>query len=170
MTPAPPLPPCSQVRMKIAQHTIARIDYVLKGDSGDPIDSSEGGEPLAYLHGVGSLVPGLESALEGKEEGDNVKVVVPPDEGYGHREDERVFDVPRDRFESAGDMPDLQTGMNVSMQGPEGVQLARIAALTETAVTLDANHPLAGETLHFDVTIREVRAATPEEIEHGHAH
>jgi len=147
--------------MNIKHHAIVAIDYVLTKESGEVIDSSEGREPLTYLHGVGHLVPGLEEALEGKKEGDAVKAIVPPGKGYGGRNEDMVQDVPRDRFPD-GMTPEV--GMTLQAQTPAGPRMVTIVAVDDESVRIDANHPLAGLTLCFDVTVRGVREATPEEL------
>ncbi|MHA3771066.1 FKBP-type peptidyl-prolyl cis-trans isomerase [Verrucomicrobiota bacterium sgz303538] len=153
--------------MKIEKDKVVSIDYTLTDGENEVIDSSKGGAPLAYLHGNGNLVPGLEKALEGKTTGESVKVSIPPEEGYGLRNEERVGEVPRSAFAGA---PDVQPGMQFQARGPHGVELVTVVAVGNDTVTVDGNHPLAGETLNFDVTVRDVRDATAEELEHGHAH
>lgn len=154
--------------MTIKADAVVSIDYTLKDDAGQVIDSSEGGEPLEYLHGHGNIVPGLEEALAGKTIGDEVKVSVPPARGYGERDPDRVFDVARDRLPA-----DLEpeVGTMLGMQTPEGHTLPlTITEVTTETVTVDANHQLAGQTLHFEVSVRAVRDATAEELSHGHVH
>lgn len=153
--------------MNITKHRVATINYRLQDDAGVEIDSSEGGEPLAYIHGVGMLVPGLEKALEGQTAGNSVDVVVQPEEGYGERDERLVIGVPREQFE---DPAGLQVGQRVQAESPQGVQVLHVVAMDEESITLDANHPLAGTTLHFHVDVVEVRDATAEELEHGHVH
>jgi FKBP-type peptidyl-prolyl cis-trans isomerase SlyD len=152
----------------IKANSVVSIDYTLRGDDGNVIDSSDGAEPLFYLHGHGNIVPGLEAALTGKASGDSLDVVVQPQDGYGARDPERVIDVPRDR------MPEDLTpevGQVIGMQTPGGHTIPlTIVSVAEETVKLDANHALAGETLHFSVTVREVRSATEEELAHGHVH
>jgi len=153
--------------MTISQDKVVTIDYTLKNAKGDVLDSSEGQEPLIYLHGAENIVPGLERELEGKTIGDALQAVVAPADGYGVRNDELVGAVPREMFES--DM-ELEVGMSFQAETDQGVQVVNIVALTDEEVTVDGNHPLAGETLHFDVTVCAVRDATAEELEHGHVH
>ena len=153
--------------MKIKKNAKVRIDYTLKNDDGEILDSSEGNEPMGFLHGIGQIIPGLEDALKGREAGDSFSVTIEPEMGYGEYDEELVFDIPREQFEGQ----DVEVGMQVqaTMQD-ESVQVLTIRGMNDDQVTLDANHDLAGETLHFDVTIVEVSEATKEELDHGHAH
>ena len=153
--------------MLIGKHRVVAIDYTLKGGTGQVIDSSEGREPLTYLHGVGSIVPGLENALEGKSTGDQIDVSLSPEEGYGERNEGLCQQVPRSEF---ADVDDLSVGMQFRVKTDDGPMVIAVVELTEETVTVDGNHPLAGATLNFAVTVREVRDATEEEIAHGHAH
>ncbi len=154
--------------MRIEKGRVVDIDYSLHLGDGEVVDQSGPGEPLTYLHGEGEIVPGLESALEGAEAGEHKQVVVPPASGYGDHDPRGVQRVPRQAF-PPGFQPEI--GMELSAQGPEGDEVAFVIQSVEPdAVTIDLNHPLAGKTLHFDVTVREVRQATPHELEHGHAH
>jgi FKBP-type peptidyl-prolyl cis-trans isomerase SlyD len=154
--------------MKIASGSVVGIDYSLHLGDGRVVDQSEPGDPLTYLHGEGQIVPGLESALEGLGVGDSKQVVVAPTEGYGDHDPRGVQEVPRGAFP-----PDFQpeAGMELTAEGPSGEPVPfAVREVKADSVVIDLNHPLAGKTLHFDVTVREVRAATPEEVAHGHAH
>ena len=154
--------------MKIAKGSVVGIDYRLHLGDGDPVDSSDPGEPLVYLHGGGQIVPGLERALEGLQAGDSRNVVVPPADGYGEHDPRGVQEIPRNAFPD-GFAPEV--GMQLTAEGPQGeVVPFLVQELRPGTVLIDLNHPLAGKTLHFDVTVREVRAATDDEIAHGHAH
>ncbi len=153
--------------MKIAEQKVVSIHYTLTDDSGTVIDSSAGSDPLAYLHGFGNIVPGLENALAGKSQGDKMKVSVSPDDGYGARDDRLVQEVPKSAFKG---VENVAPGMQFQAQGPQGSRLVVVTAVGGDTVTVDANHPLAGQTLHFEVEIAEVRDATAEELEHGHVH
>lgn len=154
--------------MKIADGCVVEIDYTLKDDEGELLDSSVDDGALHYLHGGGQIVPGLERALLGKVSGDEVVVVVAPEDGYGPYYEDRVATVSRSRL-PADEEPEV--GMILEGNGPAGESiLLRVVEVDDEGVTLDANHPLAGETLHFAVTVRGVRAATEEELQHGHAH
>jgi FKBP-type peptidyl-prolyl cis-trans isomerase SlyD len=152
--------------MQIASEKVITIDYTLTDEAGEVLDSSEQDGPLTYLHGSGNIVPGLEAALEGKSAGDSLKVVVPPADGYGEHDEELVQVLPRDRFPDG----EIEIGMRFQAQSGGGTRVLTVVALTDQEVTIDANHPLAGRTLSFDVTVREVREATQEELEHGHVH
>lgn len=153
--------------MQIADRCIASFNYTLTNDAGDVLDTSNGREPLAYLHGAGNIVPGLEKAMEGKSAGDTFKVDVDPAEGYGERHDALVQVVPREAFQG---VDDIQPGMQFQAQSNQGVMSVTVTKIEDGQVTVDGNHPLAGETLHFDIEVTEVREATAEELEHGHAH
>jgi FKBP-type peptidyl-prolyl cis-trans isomerase SlyD len=153
--------------MTIARNRVVSIDYTLSGADGGIIDSSKGQEPLAYIHGSGMLVEGLEAALEGKSPADHVAVTVAPEQGYGMRDGAVVFSVPRAQFHG---IEDLAVGVQVEVMGDKEPQVVTVVAIDENEVTVDGNHPLAGLTLHFDVDIVSVREAAPEELEHGHAH
>ena len=153
--------------MTISHHKVVTIDYTLKNAQGEVLDSSEGQEPLVYLHGAENIVVGLERELDGKVVGDSLNAIVSPKDGYGVRDEELVAAVPRDMFES--DM-DIEVGMSFQAETDQGVQVVNIVAVNDEEVTVDGNHPLADEVLHFDVTVRDVREATAEELEHGHVH
>jgi FKBP-type peptidyl-prolyl cis-trans isomerase SlyD len=153
--------------MKTASGMVVTMHYTLTDDSGDVLDSSAGREPLIYLHGHGNIIPGLEKALEGKESGHKSKVTVAPEEGYGEKKQEMIFEAPREHFPPE---VELKTGERVYAEGPSGPISFSVVKLTETGAILDANHPLAGKILHFDVEIVDVRSATDEEVSHGHVH
>lgn len=153
--------------MNIEKDKAVSIDYTLTNDKGEVLDSSSGREPLAYLHGNGGLIPGLEKELEGKAKGDKLKAVISPDQAYGVRSDELVQEVPLENFQ---DKNEVQVGAQFQVQNGEQVHIATVTALSETSATIDMNHPLADETLHFDVEVMDVREATKEELEHGHIH
>jgi FKBP-type peptidyl-prolyl cis-trans isomerase SlyD len=153
--------------MQIAEGSVASFHYTLTDDKGEVIDSSEGRAPLAYIHGAGHIVPGLENALTGRSTGDQLKVDVAPEEGYGVRHQELVQIVPREAFQG---VEDLQPGMQFQGRNGQGSINVTISSIDGDSVTVDGNHPLAGQTLHFDVEITEVREATDEERQHGHVH
>lgn len=153
--------------MHIAAHRVVHIHYTLTDDGGMVLDSSAGGDPLVYLHGVGNLVPGLEKALEGKQRGDKVSVTVPPEEGYGPRDESLVQQVPRRAFKG---LRELKPGMRLHAESAHGPGLVSVVAVTGDLVTVDGNHALAGQRLNFQVEIAQVREATAEEVLHGHVH
>ena len=154
--------------MKVQKDAVVTIDYTLKNDDGEVLDSSKENGELSYLHGHQGIVEGLEEALEGKTEGDKVEASLDPEKAYGDRDERLLFDVGRDRMP---DDVDLEVGMQFLAQGQDGSQRpVTVAAIGDDKVTLDGNHPLAGERLHFDVTVNGVREASDEEKDHGHVH
>jgi len=153
--------------MKTANGMVVTMHYTLTDDQGNTIDSSNEREPLTYLHGYGNIIPGLEAALEGSQVGFKSRVDVPAADGYGERDPAAVFEAPRDQFP---DDMSIEPGERVFADGPNGPVPFTIMEVTEENVKLDANHPLAGVNLHFDVEITDIRAATDEEISHGHVH
>lgn len=153
--------------MPVAQNSVVTIHYTLKDDSGELIDRSEKNQPLAYLHGRGNLIPGLERELEGKQSGDRLTVTIAPADGYGEHDDALIQKVPRSAVQG---VKDLKAGMQLHARSNEGMRMLIVAEVDDESVTLDGNHPLAGKTLHFDVEIADVRAATQEELAHGHVH
>ena len=153
--------------MQIAADSVVLIHYTLKDDDGKVLDSSAGGEPLAYIQGHGNLVSGLEKALEGKAQGNRIEVSLVPEEGYGTRNEALVQRVPKRSLQGAGE---IRKGMQFQAQTDEGMRLFTVTTVVGDMVTLDGNHPLADQTLHFDVEVVEVRDATAEELEHGHVH
>jgi FKBP-type peptidyl-prolyl cis-trans isomerase SlyD len=154
--------------MNIANNCVVAFHYTLTDDAGTEIDSSKGQEPLAYLHGQGGIIPGLERELTGKTIGDEMKVTVQPADGYGELNPELIQPVPREAFQG---VDQIDVGMQFQAQGQGGqMQMVVVKEVTDETVTVDANHPLAGQVLHFDVSIAEVREASEEELEHGHVH
>ncbi len=153
--------------MKIEENSVVLIDYTLKDNDGEIIDSSEGAGPLAYLQGAGNIIPGLEEALLGKEAGDKVQASIEPKDAYGERVEEMKQDVPKELF---GGIDKIEVGMQFQSETDAGPVMVTVVEMGEDMITVDGNHPLAGVHLNFDVTIREVREATKEELEHGHVH
>ncbi|ARS53664.1 FKBP-type peptidyl-prolyl cis-trans isomerase [Kushneria konosiri] len=153
--------------MQIAENTVVAFHYTLKNDAGEVLDSSEGRDPLSYLHGSGNIIPGLEKELAGKSTGDTLQARVEPSEGYGEVQPSLVQEVPRDAFQG---VEDIQPGMQFQAQTEGGPLLVTVTKLEGDTVTVDGNHPLAGETLNFDVSVESVREASAEELEHGHVH
>ena len=153
--------------MEVSADSVVLIHYTLKDDSGTVLDSSSGGNPLAYIQGHGNLVPGLEKALEGKSGGNTVAVTLSPAEGYGNRNEALVQRVPKRALQGSGE---IRKGMQFQARTDEGMRLFTVIAIVGDMITLDGNHPLADKTLHFDVEVVSVREATAEELEHGHVH
>ena len=153
--------------MSIARDSVVVIHYTLKDDAGEVIDSSASGEPLAYLHGHGNIVPGLEKELTGRDAGDKISVKVSPAEGYGEYDKGLVQSVPRRALRG---IKDVRPGMHLHAQTEQGPRTVTVTRVAGDMVTLDGNHPLAGKNLNFDIRIEEVRPATEEELSHGHVH
>lgn len=153
--------------MQITKNAIALFAYTLKDDDGDLLDSTEESDPLAYIHGVGQLIPGLEQELEGKGKGDSFEIRIPPEKAYGPKNQELIQPVPRDQLP---DDVEIEVGMQFQAQSEDGSQVVTVVEIDGDQISLDANHPLAGVALNFAVTVVEVREATPDELEHGHAH
>lgn len=153
--------------MTISENSVASIHYTLTDGEGKVIDTSEGQEPLAYLHGAGNIIPGLEKALLGKSVGDKFTVSIPASEAYGLRDDSMVQELPSNMFSG---IDNIEVGMEFHAETEHGLQVVTVTSVEGDNVTIDGNHPLAGVDLTFDVEVADIRAASAEEIEHGHAH
>lgn len=154
--------------MQVADQRVVTLAYTLRDAEGQVLDQADAREPFAYLHGRKSIIPGLERALDGANAGEKQQVTLEPADAYGERSEQLVQVVGRDRFDTQAP---LEVGMEFQARNAEGaVHSVRITRLEGDEVTVDANHPLAGVTLHFDVEILAVREATEEELTHGHAH
>jgi FKBP-type peptidyl-prolyl cis-trans isomerase SlyD len=153
--------------MLIERDRVVLIHYTLKNEAGEVLETSKGATPIAYLHGYGNLVPGLEKALVGKRSGDSLSVVVPPEDGYGARNPAFVQVVAKKSLKLD---VEPEVGMQLRAHGQRGVQLLTVTQVGRDTLTLDGNHPMAGKALHFDVEVAEVRKATREELTHGHVH
>ncbi|MEJ2552698.1 MAG: peptidylprolyl isomerase [Gammaproteobacteria bacterium] len=153
--------------MQVAKNKVISIDYTLTDAQGAELDSSQGRGPFAYIHGIGNIIPGLEAALEGKSKGDQVNAVIPPENAYGARDEKLVQDLPRSQFDTD---QEIQVGMQFQAMREGGPRVVTVVSVDADNVTIDANHPLAGVTLHFDVTVKEIREATGDELSHGHVH
>ena len=151
----------------IAKDTVVKFNYSLKDDEGNILDQSPEGQPLVYLHGHSNIIPGLEQQLEGRSAGETLTAVVEPVDAYGEYQEQAVQHVPRDNFQG---VDDIQPGMQFQSGAGGQVMLVTVTGVNDKEVTVDANHPLAGKRLTFDVEIQEVRAATEDELNHGHAH
>lgn len=153
--------------MNISKNKVVQIHYTLKNKEGQVLDSSANAEPLAYIHGIGALIPGLEKELDGKTQGDKLLAVIAPEDAYGQWDSNKEHVVSKQGFK--GD-EELRSGMRVQVDTGQGHAVAMVTKIEGDAVTLDLNHPLAGMTLHFDVEIMGVRDATSDELDHGHVH
>lgn len=153
--------------MHATQDHVVSIEYTLRDTEGEVLDESQAGQPLSYLHGHDNIVPGLEQAIEGRAEGEEVKATVPPEQGYGHYREELVQTVKRDQFQG---VEALAPGMSFHAESEQGPMIVTITDIDGDEVTVNGNHVLAGQTLDFSVKIVDVRAATAVEIEHGHVH
>lgn len=153
--------------MEIARHKVVTMDYTLTDEQGDVLDTSEGRGPLAYIHGIGSLIPGLEAELEGRSAGDEISVTVSPEQGYGVRDESLMQTLSREQFQG---VEDLEVGMQFRAQSDSGERVVTVVGVEGDEITVDGNHPLAGMTLSFEAQVLEVRDATAEELDHGHVH
>ncbi|SEE61110.1 FKBP-type peptidyl-prolyl cis-trans isomerase [Pseudomonas coleopterorum] len=154
--------------MLIAANKAVSIEYTLTNDAGEVIDSSAGGAPLVYLQGAGNIIPGLEKALEAKQVGDDLDVAIEPEDAYGEYAAELVSTLSRSMFEG---VDELEVGMQFHASAPDGqMQIVTIRDLDGDDVTVDGNHPLAGQRLHFKVKVVDIRDASQEEVAHGHVH
>lgn len=152
---------------KIANGKVVGFTYTLKDDQGQTVDQSQPQQPFEYLHGHQNIVSGLEKQLDGMEEGEERKVEVAPEEGYGVFDESLVFRVPAANFPQD---VDLKPGMQFQSEGPQGAMVVTVTEVQDDVVTVDGNHPLAGQRLHFDVKIDSIREATEQELQHGHVH
>lgn len=154
--------------MKITKGKVVDMQYSLKNDSGEVLDQAPDGQPLSYLHGFGNIVPGLEKALDGLSKGDKKAVKVSPEEGYGKFNGDLKVAVPRSQFPKD---VEIEAGMRFQAHSPDGHPVVyTVDSVVGDKVNLDGNHPLAGQTLHFEVEVVGVREASKEELTHGHVH
>ncbi len=152
----------------VAEARVVTIQYTLWNEAGEVLDTSRDRGPVDYLHGAGELVPGLERALEGQAVGAKLRVTVSPEDGYGLRDPEGKREFPREEFPEDAS---FEPGEQIVVEDEEGEELDLwVLAADAHKVVLDLNHPLAGETLHFEVEVVGLRPASAEELEHGHAH
>lgn len=155
--------------MEIEDDRVATISYQLQNEEGEVLEQVDDNEGLTYLHGHENIVPGLEEELQGKEPGDDYEVTVPPENGYGERVEELISKVPRDTFPED---VELEPGMvfqavNDEVEGEEASEFLVVRKIAGDEVEVDANHPLAGQTLDFEGEVMEVREASEDEIEIG---
>lgn len=154
--------------LMIGKNSVVSIHYTLKNEDGDVMDSSEGKPPLQYLHGNNNLIQGLEDELSGKTSGAKFDTTIPPENAYGERRDDFIQVINKDMFQG---VESIEPGMTFVAQGEGGAQRqVRVTEVEGDDVTIDANHPMAGMTLHFEVEVVDVREGTEQEIEHGHVH
>ncbi len=154
--------------MKIEKNKIVSINYTLTNNKGETLDTSTGREPLKFIHGVGHIIVGLEEALLGKLKGDKLNVAIAPEKGYGLKIEEMIQKIPKNQFDAS---QPIEPGMQFNAQDEAGHAIVVTVTKVEADfITIDANHPLAGETLNFDVEVMDVREATNEELSHGHVH
>ena len=153
--------------MQIAKQSVVSIHYTLTNDAGETLDTSDGREPLVYLHGAQNIIPGLENELTGKSVGDSFDVTIQPKNAYGTVNPELVQTVPHSAFEG---VEKVEPGMQFQARSDDGEQVITVTEVADSGVTVDGNHPLAGQVLNFSVRVEQVREATEDEIAHGHLH
>lgn len=146
--------------MKIENHKVVKMEYTLTNEGGETLDTSVGREPLEYVQGVGAIIPGLEKAMEGKIVGDKFKVEIAPNDGYGERNDAMIQEIPKDQFGET----EVAVGMQFQVMTGQGAHVVTVVAVEGETVMVDGNHPMAGQTLFFEVEVKEVRDATEEEL------
>ena len=158
----------SGANMKVGKDKVVLMHYTLKNDAGDVIDSSDGADPLPFLQGHGNIIPGLESALEGSKVGDKLEVSIKPEEGYGVRMKDAIQEIPSSALKG---VDEVKVGMQLQSEDKDGnAFLVSVTKIEDDKITVDGNHPLAGQTLHFSVSIESIRKAEAEELSHGHVH
>lgn len=153
--------------MKITDNTVVQFHYTLTNQADEQVESSRDGDPVAYLHGHKNMIVGVEKALADKEQGDSFSVTVTPEEGYGERQEDAVQRVPTKHLQGA---KVWKPGMIATVHTEQGQRQVSVVKVGKFMVTVDINHPLAGQTLTFDIDVVNVREATEEEVSHGHAH
>ena len=155
--------------MSIEKNKVVLLHYTLTNDAGEVMDSSSGKDPLGFIYGIGMVIPGLEKELLGKEKGATFQATIAPEDAYGLKEEDRIQQVPLSQFE---DPENIAVGITIQIENKESGQdiLAMVTAIKDEIVTIDMNHPLSDQTLHFDIEVVDVRDATQQEIDHGHVH
>lgn len=153
--------------MNVDKNKVVTFHYTLKDVSGEEMESSREAEPMTYLHGGNNIIIGLEKAMQGHEAGDTFEVTVGPEEAYGIRQEANIQRIPLKKLKGVGK---IMPGQVLNLQTKDGPVQVTVVKMGRFNVDVDANHPLAGETLTFDIEVTEVRDASPEEIEHGHVH
>lgn len=153
--------------MQIKDDTIVTFDYTVLDEKGDLIESSKDQGPMRYLHGAGRIVSGLEAALDGKKTGDTLSVTLSPEQAYGKRDDTRIHVFNKNELSGLGE---VKIGTQLKAEGDSGTRILTISKIEDDEITLDENHPLAGKTISFDITVTDVRPATDEELGHTEHH
>ena len=154
--------------MTVKKDAVVEMHYTLKNDAGEVVDSSKGQDPMPFIQGRGNIIPGLEKALEGMKVGDTCDVSVKPEDGYGVHHAEGIQEIPKEALQG---IENLEIGMELQSQDEQGNPfIVRVEEIKDDVVIINANHPLSGQTLHFNVSIESVREATADELEHGHVH
>ena len=153
--------------MKINKQCVVLMEYTLTNDAGEVLDTSAGRRPLSFIQGLGNIIPGLDKELVGRQKGDKFKVRVKPSEGYGDKDDSLIQVIPKEQL---ANIKDMKIGMQLQAEAGNELIVLTVTKIGKNDVTLDGNHPLAGVHLTFDVEVVDVRPATTEELEHGHAH
>ena len=152
--------------MNIDKNSVVTIDYAVLDEDGGLLESSEN-EPLTYIHGMGVLAPGLEKAMMGAGEGTDLDMTLQPEDAFGRRDEQLVLEVGLDDFENPDD---VETGMNFQAEIGEEIRFCTVKSIEDGRVVVDANHPFADRVLRFRVTVKAIREATEEELDHGHVH
>ncbi|HIF47916.1 peptidylprolyl isomerase [Candidatus Thioglobus sp.] len=154
--------------MTVKKDAVVEMHYTLKNDAGEVVDSSKGQDPMPFIQGRGNIIPGLEKELEGMKAGDTCDVSVKPEDGYGVHHAEGIQEIPKEALQG---IENIEIGMELQSQDEQGNPfIVRVEEIKDDVVIINANHPLAGQTLHFNVSIESVREATADELEHGHVH
>lgn len=153
--------------MQIGPETVVSFHYTLSDESGTELETSRGRDPATYLHGANNIIPGLESAMTGRADGDNFSVTLSPEDAYGLRDPQKAQRVPIKHLAYDGK---LHPGAVVQLSTSDGMRAVTVVKAGRHTADIDTNHPLAGRTLVFTIEVVETRSASPEELAHGHAH
>ncbi len=154
--------------MIVKKDKVVEMHYTLKNDAGEVIDSSKSQGPMPFIQGHGNIIPGLESALEGMKVGESCDVSIKPEDAYGVYIPEAIQEIPMDALK---EIDNLAVGMELESRDNDGNRfIVHVKSINKDTVTVDANHPLAGETLHFNVSIENIREPSEDEFAHGHIH
>jgi len=153
--------------MKIIEQKVVSITMIVKNAEGEIVDQASEQDPLVYLHGHNNLFPALEEELEGKQMGDKVSLTLTPETGYGERDESLVSELPSSQFQG---VDTIEAGMMFQADSPQGPVMLTVIGVDGDSIKVDANHPMAGQTLSFEIEVKDIRDATAEEISHGHPH